>query len=90
MFLFETTLRTRYYLPLTSVQWEYLVPSETESLCPYKGKANYYHVRVNGKLYRDLVWYYRYPTMESAKVEGHLCFYNELVDTWVDGVKEAR
>jgi uncharacterized protein (DUF427 family) len=36
------------------------------------------------------VWYYQYPTAESAPVVGHLCFYNEKVDVWVDGVKEDR
>ena len=88
LFLLETTLRTRYYLPPTSVNWELLTPSDTATLCPYKGRANYYHVHVNGKEHRNLVWYYRYPTMESAPVAGHLCFYNEKVDIWVDGVKE--
>ncbi len=88
--LLETTLRTRYYLPPTSIKWEYLSPSNLTTLCPYKGQAEYYHVTVNGKKYENLVWYYRYPTMESAQVAGHLCFYNEYVDTWVDGVKEKR
>ena len=89
LFLLETTLRTRYYLPPTSVAWQHLTPSTTETLCPYKGRANYYHVNVNGKEYRDLVWYYRYPTAESAPIAGHICFYNEKVDVWVDDVKEA-
>ncbi|KAF2710249.1 DUF427-domain-containing protein [Pleomassaria siparia CBS 279.74] len=90
LFLLETTLRTRYYLPPTSVKWEYLTKSKTETYCPYKGKANYYNVNVNGKEYADLVWYYVYPTAESAPIVGHLCFYNEKVDIWVDGVKEKR
>ncbi|KAH4043138.1 hypothetical protein HBH98_230720 [Parastagonospora nodorum] len=90
LFLLETTLRTRYYLPPTNVKWEYLVPSDMASLCPYKGRANYYHVKVNGKIYKDIVWYYRYPTPESAPVAGHLCFYNEMVDIWVDGEKEEN
>ncbi|KAH8732226.1 hypothetical protein GQ44DRAFT_602108 [Phaeosphaeriaceae sp. PMI808] len=90
LFLLETTLQTRFYIPPTSIKWEYLIPSDTETLCPYKGKANYYHVKVNGKQYRDMVWYYRYPTSESAPIAGHLCFYNEMVDIWVDNVKEER
>jgi uncharacterized protein (DUF427 family) len=88
LFLLETTLRTRYYLPPTSICWDYLMPSDTVSLCPYKGKANYYHVKINDQVYRDMVWFYRYPTPESAAVAGHLCFYNEMVDIWVDGQKE--
>jgi uncharacterized protein (DUF427 family) len=90
LFLLETTLRTRYYLPPTSVNWEYLVPSNTASLCPYKGRAEYYHAKVDDQLYENVVWYYRYPTPESALVAGYLCFYNELVDIWVDGEKEDR
>ncbi|KAF2126970.1 DUF427-domain-containing protein [Dothidotthia symphoricarpi CBS 119687] len=89
LFLLETTLRTRYYLPPTSVRWEYLSKSGLETLCPYKGRANYYDVRVGGKVYRDVVWYYRYPTAESAPIAGYMCFYNEKVEVWVDGVKEG-
>ncbi|KAF1972510.1 DUF427-domain-containing protein [Bimuria novae-zelandiae CBS 107.79] len=90
LFLLETSLRTRYYLPPTSVNWELLSKSDSETYCPYKGRANYYNVTVNGKEYKDFVWYYQYPTAESAQVVGHLCFYNEKVDIWVDGVKEER
>jgi len=90
LLLLETTLRTRYYLPPTSVNWEYLAESDIETLCPYKGKANYYHVHVNGKRYENLVWYYTTPTMESGPIAGHLCFYNEKVDIWVDGKKEQK
>lgn len=90
LLLLETTLPTRYYVPPTSVQWAYLRPSETVTLCPYKGQAEYYHVEVKGRVYRDLVWYYRYPTSESALIAGNLCFYNEFVDIWVDGKLEAR
>lgn len=90
LFLLETTLRTRHYLPPTSVNWECLKPSETQTRCPYKGLANYYHVVVNGKEYRDLVWYYRYPTSESMPIAGYMCFYNEKVDVWLDGKKEER
>ena len=88
LFLLETTLPTRYYVPPTSVNWEHLTPSDTETLCPYKGKANYYNINVNGRIYRDRVWHYRYPTTESAPIAGHLCFYNEMVDIWIDGEKE--
>jgi uncharacterized protein (DUF427 family) len=90
LFLLETTLRTRHYLPPTAVNWEYLIESKTKTLCPYKGLANYYDVVINGKEYRDLVWYYRYPTSESSPIAGYMCFYNEKVDVWVDGVKEDQ
>jgi len=90
VFLYETMLRTRYYLSAVGVKYGYLRPSETESYCPYKGMANYYHLVVGGKEIKDAVWYYKYPTAESALVAGRLCFYNEKVDVFVDGVKEEK
>ena len=40
--LFETGLPPRYYLPLTDVRTELLVPSDHETHCPYKGRASYW------------------------------------------------
>lgn len=88
MFLFETLLRPRYYLPKSSVQWQYLTESETVTKCPYKGAAHYYHVTVDGRKHQDLIWWYPYITNESALIANMVCFYNEKVDLWVDGVKE--
>lgn len=84
--LLETGLPTRYYLPLTAVADQAcLRPSELVTRCPYKGEAQYYHVVVGGEEYRDLAWYYRFPTHESAGVAGLVCFYNEKVDILLDG-----
>jgi len=89
-FLFETGLRTRFYLPKTSVKWEYLSKSDTVTKCPYKGAAQYYNVTIDGKEYKDIVWWYEYPTTESAAIQGLVSFYNEKVDTFVDGVLEEK
>lgn len=42
--LHETLLPARYYVPLTSIPAALLRRSETRSLCPYKGEAEYYDV----------------------------------------------
>ncbi|MEV6772765.1 DUF427 domain-containing protein [Nocardia sp. NPDC051030] len=88
--LFETGLPARYYLPLTDVRMDLLIPSETESQCPYKGVAKYWSVRAGGQEHRDLVWIYRTPLPESQKIAGLACFYNEKVDIWIDGELQAR
>lgn len=44
---------------------------------------------IDGKEHKDLVWWYKYPTAESAPIAGHLCFYNEKVDIYIDGEKEV-
>jgi len=37
-------------------------------------------VAVGNQTFRDVVWYYRYPTTEASKIANHLAFYNEKVD----------
>lgn len=88
--LFETGLPTRYYLPKTDLRLDLIEPSDTTTRCPYKGEAEYYSVRVGDTLHSDIVWYYRSPVPESQKVQGLVCFYNEKVDVFVDGVKQER
>ena len=83
--LFETNLPVRYYLPKLDVRMDLLTPTETSSICPYKGTAEYWSVNVNGTSQRDLVWGYRSPIPEAAKITGLVCFYNEKVDIEVDG-----
>ncbi|KAM0430157.1 hypothetical protein ACHAPT_006165 [Fusarium lateritium] len=85
MHLFETGLPTRYYLPLASIDQSVLRKSDLRTKCPYKGEAEYYHVVVDGKEQKNLAWYYRFPTHESAAIAGLVCFYNEKVDTSLDG-----
>jgi uncharacterized protein (DUF427 family) len=86
--LFETSLPTRYYLPVTDVRMDLLRPSGTETHCPYKGVAGYWSVEVGGTVHDDLVWIYRTPLPESQKIAGLACFYNERVDTFVDEVRQ--
>ena len=88
--LFETGLPARYYLPLTDVRMDLLVPSDSESHCPYKGTASYWSVVIDGKVHEDVLWTYHTPIPESQKVAGLVCFYNERVDMVIDGVAQER
>jgi uncharacterized protein (DUF427 family) len=88
--LFETGLPPRYYLPLPDVRTELLIPSDTDSHCPYKGTAGYWSVDAGHGVHPDLVWIYRTPLPESQKIAGLACFYNEKVDLYIDGELQGR
>ena len=88
--LFETPLPTRWYLPPDDVRMDLLEPSDTVTMCPYKGTARYWSVRAGGQLHRDLVWSYRDPIPENPRIAGLLCFFNEKVDLTIDGELEDR
>jgi uncharacterized protein (DUF427 family) len=88
--LFETGLPVRYYLPKPHVRMDLLTATETVSHCPYKGQAQYWSVRTGDEVHADLAWSYRTPLPESQKIAGLVCFYNEKVDIYVDGVLQER
>ncbi|KAK2594357.1 hypothetical protein QQS21_007917 [Conoideocrella luteorostrata] len=88
--LLETGLPARYYISPGAVDPAILRKSELTTKCPYKGDAEYYDLVIDGKEYKNLVWYYRHPTHESAAIAGLLCFYNEKVDILLDGQLQER
>ncbi len=80
--LFETGLRTRYYIPKIDVRMDLLRDSDTETSCPYKGTASYYSLELNGKLHEDVAWYYPQALPESMRIAGgYIAFYDERVDS---------
>ena len=84
--LFETGLPTRYYLNRTEIDFAHLVPSETVTACPYKGKTTgYWSIRIGDDTYPDLAWSYDFPTGSLTSIAGLIAFYNEKVDIFVDG-----
>jgi uncharacterized protein (DUF427 family) len=88
--LFETGLPVRYYLPKPDVRLDLLVPSDTVTRCPYKGTTVHYSATVGGTTHPDVAWSYTAPVLESVKIAGLVCFYNERVDLYVDGERLRR
>jgi uncharacterized protein (DUF427 family) len=88
--LFETGLPVRYYLPKTHVRLDLLTHTDSESHCPYKGQAEYWSVRTGDAVHENIAWSYPTPLPESLGVAGHIAFYDEKVDVFVDGVRQER
>jgi uncharacterized protein (DUF427 family) len=64
-----------YYFPPDSVHREFLMPSETHTTCPWKGKASYFHVNVNGEQNKDAAWYYPEPSAAAGEIKHHIAFW---------------
>jgi uncharacterized protein (DUF427 family) len=89
--LFETGLPTRYYIDRTDIAFENLEPTDTQTLCPYKGvTSQYWSVRVGDRLHDDLAWAYNSPLPAVAPIANLVAFYNEKLDITVDGFTLAR
>lgn len=82
--LHETGLPSRYYIPIEDVETEYLIESARQSVCTYKGEANYYHVKVGEQFAKNAVWSYRTPWLDFSasvgNIAGLLAFYTTAFD----------
>src|SRR5512142_1624070 len=64
------------YIPVADVDHGLLVPTGTQTYCPYKGDASYYTVRTpDGRTEDDLIWTYEHPYDAVAEIAGHVAFY---------------
>lgn len=88
--LYETGAPARFYLPMTDVKLDLLVQNSRRASCPYKGDADSFDVRVGEDIVRNLAWTYVLPRPESTPIAGLICFFNERVDTDIDGVRQTR
>jgi uncharacterized protein (DUF427 family) len=67
-----------------------LKPSETRTLCAYKGEAHYWSVSVGGEDYEDIAWSYPDPLPDNQRIRDLVCFFNEHLDIYVDGEVAER
>ncbi len=64
-----------WYFPPEDVRSERLRPSETHTVCGWKGTASYYDVVVDGAVNKDAAWYYPDPKPAAHNVKGYVAFW---------------
>jgi uncharacterized protein (DUF427 family) len=67
-----------YYFPLESIRKEYFLESKTQSTCPFKGKASYLHVMVEGEINEDAAWYYSKPKEGADVLKDRVSFWKGI------------
>lgn len=65
-----------HYFPPETVNRELLEDSTTHTICPWKGKASYYHVKVDGKVNKNAAWYYPEPKYAAEKLKDYIAFWH--------------
>ncbi len=83
--LFETSMQPRYYISAEDVKPDALTPSDTRTLCPYKGEAAYYDVRGGAQTLTDGAWTLPAPYGEAVVTLGHVSFWGDDLEIHADG-----
>lgn len=67
------------YIPRADAKMDLLLRTDRVTHCPYKGDANYFSVKVGGKLIENSTWTYETPYPAMAEISGYLAFYPDRV-----------
>jgi uncharacterized protein (DUF427 family) len=88
--LFETSLPARWYFAREEVAVELAPNPDARTGCAYKGWASYFDVRVAERVEPALAWHYARPLQGIERIQDRVCFFNERVETMVDGKLQER
>jgi uncharacterized protein (DUF427 family) len=64
-----------HYFPAESVKQQYLLPSNTKTMCSWKGQASYHTLFVDGDANSDAAWFYPEPKEAAAEIKGRVAFW---------------
>jgi len=64
-----------HYFPRGAVSEQYLKPSATTTICPWKGTAHYHSIVVDGVENKDAAWHYPEPKPAAAEIKDRIAFW---------------
>ncbi len=70
-----------HYFPHDSIHKAYFTSSDTTSVCPWKGTAQYYTIAVDGKENTDAAWYYPEVSELAKGIKNHVAFWKGVTVT---------
>ena len=84
--ILETGGPPTFYLPPEDVRVELLMPEPgTETICEWKGTAQYFSVHAGGKVITGAAWRYAQPYDAYKSIAGYFSFYPRKLACYVDG-----
>jgi uncharacterized protein (DUF427 family) len=76
----EGSLRPVQYIPRADADMTLFEPTTHRTHCPFKSDANYFSLKVGGRVAENAVWTYEDPFPGVAAIKDHLAFYPDRVD----------
>lgn len=68
-------IENNHYFPQDAIKKEFYTPSNTHTICPWKGEASYYTLEVAGKRNPDAAWYYPSPKPAAQQIKNYVAFW---------------
>jgi uncharacterized protein (DUF427 family) len=68
-------VENNHYFPEDSLNKEYFRESSHHTSCPWKGKASYFTIEVEGKKNENAAWFYPSPKEAASNIKGYIAFW---------------
>ncbi|HEX4611880.1 MAG TPA: DUF427 domain-containing protein [Urbifossiella sp.] len=68
-----------HYFPPDTLRPAYFKPSDTHTVCWWKGTASYYTIEVNGEQNPDAAWYYPETKPAAREIAGYVAFWKGVM-----------
>lgn len=68
-------IENNHYFPADAIKAEFFTDSEKKTRCPWKGKASYYSISVDGQENPDSAWYYPNPKNAAKEIKDRVAFW---------------
>ncbi len=68
-------VESNHYFPMSSINREFLGDSDRTTVCGWKGTANYFNIRVDGKELPEAAFYYADPKEAAASIKDRIAFW---------------
>ena len=64
-----------HYFPPDTIRSQYFTPTDTSSICAWKGTASSFTLAVDGQENVDAAWYYEAPKDAASEITGYVAFW---------------
>ena len=64
-----------HYFPAEALRREHFRDSDAHTICPWKGTASYYDVKVGEEVNPGAAWYYPTPKDAAKQIAGRVAFW---------------
>lgn len=64
-----------HYFPQDSIDANFFKPSDTHTVCHWKGTASYFSINVDEKVNQDAAWFYPDPSDLAKGIKDYVAFW---------------
>ncbi len=79
-----------HYFPPDSINKSLFSENDRHTVCPWKGRASYYDVEVDGQVNPGAAWYYPEPSEAAEHIANYVAFWNGIKVQPLKGSAEGK